>query len=236
MGGVFSSIVRGLRTARIALSALRSISAEFEQVLERARGAPGLPVPEPTAPYWLDDPPFPDLANRRSDALPERADVAVIGSGIAAAATARSILHDGARTGRPLRVVVLEARSLCSGATGRNGGHIKASPRESFVRLRKTFGPERAAELCRFQLRHLDVLTGLCEAEGIDVAECRAVETVDLFIDEENFEKALRELEELKGWVPEFEATVWKGDEMRKVRCEEVCPTCSSRVQHLLTD
>jgi glycine/D-amino acid oxidase-like deaminating enzyme len=217
MGGVLSSITSGLKTAHAALAALRSLSADFDSVLKRAHAAPGLPVPEPTAPYWLDDPPFPELTNIKSDVLPVQADVAIIGSGIAAAATARAILRDDARTGRSRKVVVLEARSLCSGATGRNGGHIKATPQEIFGRLRKTFGPEKAAELCRFQLRHLDVLTELCQAESIDVAECRAVETVDFFVDEASFESALKHLKELQTWVPEFEAKVWRGEEMRKV-------------------
>lgn len=76
----------------------------------------GLPSTNPTASYWLRDP-SPALLGHRSTAdLPETADVVIVGSGITGAFAAR-FLKEG--EGRDKRVVMLEAREACWGATGR---------------------------------------------------------------------------------------------------------------------
>lgn len=79
-----------------------------------------LPVPNPTASYWQTSAPSRLAHHRSTAALPGEVDVVVVGSGITAAFCVRELL--GAVKG--LNVVVLEARGLCSGATGRNGGHL----------------------------------------------------------------------------------------------------------------
>lgn len=128
------------------------------------------------------------------------------------------------------RIVVLEARAICSGATGRNGGHIKASPHEVFAALRRKLGARRAAELVRFQLRHLDTIVDLCrsgsEKRGsnhFEVAECREVETVDLLLDDKTVAEARHEVEMLRKWVPEFEIAVWSAKEAREVSLPSRC-------------
>lgn len=218
MGGVLSSLVGALKTGHTLIKAIRSLSTEFNEMLDRANAPASLPVPNPTTAYWQEQPPFPKLVDIRSETLPDTADVVIIGSGIAGVAIARTILHEDRRKGRSRRVVVCEARTLCSGATGRNGGHIKASPYEVFGRFRKTLGPERAAALARFQLRHLETFVELCKAEGIDVAECREVETVDFFLDDKSYESALEEVNEVNNWVPEFKISRWTAKEAQEVR------------------
>jgi len=82
-------------------------------------GAKGFPVPNPTTPYWLSQPH--ELASfRSSDQVPEDCDVAIIGTGMAGVTTAYHILSGLNQSSRP-KVVLLEARQACSGATGRNG-------------------------------------------------------------------------------------------------------------------
>lgn len=96
-----------------------------------------------------------------------------------------------------VRVLVLEARELCSGATGRNGGHIKASPHELFHRLttsspstKATMDPSRAAQLCAFQISHVQLLKEVVQAEDIEtVSEFREVQTIDLAVDEDTDSK-----------------------------------------------
>lgn len=91
---------------------------------ERAQISVGAPRENPTISYWQDPPSY--LADTRTTAeLPERADIVIIGSGITGAAIAWNLLgpdteaqHD---THAPPNVVMLEARTACSGATGRNG-------------------------------------------------------------------------------------------------------------------
>src|SRR5689334_16741625 len=71
---------------------------------------------EPTQSFWLDGVPGQDVG---ADApLPQRADVVVIGGGITGTSAAYWLgAHD-------IPAVVLEARGLSGGASGRNGGHI----------------------------------------------------------------------------------------------------------------
>lgn len=225
MGTLLSTLSGAFKGLRSVLNIILSLSSDFNAVINRASLPPGLPNPSPSQPYWLDDPPFPDLASIKSAQLPSSADIVVIGSGITGAAITRSVLHelrsrDGKGDSQPLpSVTVLEARDICSGATGRNGGHIKHSPYDSFTRLSKTFSPERAAALVRFQGRHLECLTDVCKAEGIDLAEARAVETVDLFLDSDSFKEAQKGVEECKKWMPEVgpETALWEGAPMREV-------------------
>lgn len=74
-----------------------------------------LPRDNPTQSYWQLEPD--EIADLRStDALPDKADTVIIGSGITGAAVAFNLLSNGARD-----IVMLEARQACSGATGRNG-------------------------------------------------------------------------------------------------------------------
>lgn len=218
MGIILSPITDTFKSLKSALAYISALNADFNAALARAALSPGLPNPNPSQSYWLNDPPFPALVDVQSPQLPETADVVVIGSGIAGAAITRSLLHElRRRDASPLpSIVVLEARDICSGATGRNGGHIKASPYDSFTRLSKTFPKERAAALARFQIRHVDCLVELCQAEGIDAAEAREVETADLFLDRETYDEAVEDVEECRKWLPEVETTLWEGEALRE--------------------
>lgn len=225
-----------LTTLGVAIKILLKANDDLQEILKRASQPPGLPNPKPTASYWLDDPPYPELVVAQSAVLPGAADIVIIGSGITGAAVAWAILQqytsatDGADSdGRhakragyessssPPRVVVLEARSLCSGATGRNGGHIKPSPHETFKDLKDRIGPARAAELVRFQLRHVKVLPKLCAGQGWDVAECRQVRTSDMFVNEKQRDHTFAQVRDLAKWVPECEIDCLGAEEAQKV-------------------
>ena len=83
-----------------------------------------LPCANPTTSYW-QDPPDPQISDYlSSSSVPETADVVVIGSGITGAGIAWNLVggEDGVHTPKSQeKVVMLEARQACSGATGRNG-------------------------------------------------------------------------------------------------------------------
>jgi glycine/D-amino acid oxidase-like deaminating enzyme len=90
-----------------------------------------------TLPYWLDYPyePRPAL-----DAEIE-ADACVIGAGVSGLACARELARRG------LDTVVLEARTVASGASGRNGGFLLAGAAPFHVDARERWGHEPARRL-----------------------------------------------------------------------------------------
>ncbi|KAF5024250.1 hypothetical protein F66182_3682 [Fusarium sp. NRRL 66182] len=209
MGSIISTVQSSTSAISTGLKTILSLHTQFSSLLTRASSDPGLPVPSPTASYWLDDPPFPALCNIQEDQLPEEADVVIIGGGITGAAVAKSLLELSKH-----RVVVCEARQLCSGATGRNGGHIKSAPYDEFAMHRGTLGPEVARRLVRFKRRHLEMMKQV--GEKVPMAEVREVETVDVYVEKADFEKAKKQVEEIKDWMPEEECRVWEAEEARK--------------------
>jgi hypothetical protein len=75
------------------------------------------PVPNATVPYWRTQL-HPIDSHRSSAQLPAECDIIIIGAGLAGVSTAY-FLVDGNPS--PPSIVLLEAREVCSGATGRNG-------------------------------------------------------------------------------------------------------------------
>ena len=84
---------------------------------KRARIPVTRPLPNPSQSYW-QDPPDPTISHlRTTPLLPAAASVVIVGSGISGAAIAWHIQ----RTDPTRSILMLEARTACSGATGRNG-------------------------------------------------------------------------------------------------------------------
>ncbi|KAK2003230.1 FAD dependent oxidoreductase [Colletotrichum falcatum] len=90
-------------------------------------GQADLPSAKSTASYWHREPSGTLLGHRTTKALPPTADVVVIGTGITGAFATKELLEQqGKQAGkRKEKVLVLEAREVCWGATGRNGGHCQ---------------------------------------------------------------------------------------------------------------
>lgn len=96
---------------------------------------------------------------------------------------------------------MLDAREICSGATGRNGGHIKAVPEHTYADNIATLGLERTREVMHFTLANVDALLTLVPTLPPELqrrCEVRKVESLNLFTDESMFE-------EFKGLVDAFE-------------------------------
>ncbi|CUS11023.1 unnamed protein product [Tuber aestivum] len=143
---------------------------------------PGQPVSNPTSSFWLSDPP--PVFTHQSPTIPASADVVIIGSGITGTAAARTLLSSSP----DLRVAMLDAREACSGATGRNGGHIKPNPWEVFPGLAAALGKEKARKVTEFRMGVLDKMIAIADEEGV-TAECqiRKVEAVDVYFDTESW-------------------------------------------------
>ena len=99
---------------KLVITTLGELGGEYSNLQKRVNLSPGLPVNDPTLPYWTV-PPI-DLPAHNNAALPTHVDVLIIGSGITGVSCARTLLKKGPPG---LRVLVLEAREVCSGATGR---------------------------------------------------------------------------------------------------------------------
>ncbi|KAF4456424.1 hypothetical protein F53441_1428 [Fusarium austroafricanum] len=204
------SIISTISAISSGLKTILKLHRQFSALLDRASSEPGFPVPKPTSSYWLDNPPFPALCDIQDDELPPEADIVIIGSGITGAAVAKSLLE---LSGSKLRVVVCEARQICSGATGRNGGHVKSAPYDEFAMFRNKLGAEDARRIVRFKRSHLKMIQQL--GEGFEKAEVREVETVDVFVEKKDFEKAKKQVDEVRKWMPEEECKVWEAEEAR---------------------
>jgi len=76
-----------------------------------------LPRANPTISYWQDPPDTEITDYSSSEQVPETADTLIVGSGITGSLVAWNLLQSQGNG----RVVMLEARQACSGATGRNG-------------------------------------------------------------------------------------------------------------------
>lgn len=99
------------------------------------------PAPLPTDPakatvsYWLVST-RPDSVPGSLDTLPAQSDVAIIGSGITGVSCAYHLLDSLSTEESPIKsITIVEARSFCSGATGRNGGHLTAASALAYTDL-----------------------------------------------------------------------------------------------------
>ena len=91
-----------------------------------------------------------------------RADVAVVGAGIAGLTTALLLAHRG------LRVAVLEADRVGSGASGNNTAKVTALQATAYRTLERAHGPAAAADHARASADGVVELARIAETERID--------------------------------------------------------------------
>ncbi|KAL8873546.1 MAG: hypothetical protein Q9174_001008 [Haloplaca sp. 1 TL-2023] len=158
---------------------------------ERAVLTPKLPRSNPTSSYW-QDPPHP-LGSHRDDVFPASASIVIIGSGITGACVAYNILekHPGAS------VILLEARTACSGATGRNGGHTKAASYRAFLNNVQKHGEKEAARIVRFEHGSIKAVHAFAQQHGIECDSWQG-ETVDVIYDHGQWIRAQKAVAEMR--------------------------------------
>lgn len=88
---------------------------------ERAKIPVTLPRQNPTVSYWQDPPDIEVADYLSAETVPETADVVIIGGGITGTSVAWDLLQAQRSGSSKEKIVLLEARQFCSGATGRNG-------------------------------------------------------------------------------------------------------------------
>jgi gamma-glutamylputrescine oxidase len=140
-----------------------------------------------TVPYWLDYPyePRPPL---RGDI---EVDACVIGGGVSGLSCARELARRGART------VLLEARTVASGASGRNGGFLLAGGAPFHADARELWGREPAARIYARTVEVQQEVYALAESLGVGDA-VRPVGSLRLATSEDEAEDVRRHVEALK--------------------------------------
>src|SRR5215210_2342770 len=96
-----------------------------------------------TVSIWQDTSIWPALPHRR-----EEADVCIIGAGIVGSTLATFLTRAGKS------VIVLEARDVALGASGRNAGHVIAAGRGNYHTAIEQLGHPAARDLRELSLRN----------------------------------------------------------------------------------
>ncbi|KAJ7736538.1 FAD dependent oxidoreductase [Mycena maculata] len=140
---------------------------------ETLRRPPSLPVPNPTRSFWIDTPNGNPLAKEGSDgAFIDDTDICIIGSGITGVSAAYHLSIAVERgdiprpADKPLRVLILEARDFCSGATGRNGGHLTPAVFLDFCGYQSRYGTAQATRSFELENHTASEIIKLIRKEG----------------------------------------------------------------------
>ena len=180
----------------------------------RASIRPGLPPPKPTISYWQEPPSR--LSNHRTTLeLPKTVETLIIGSGITGATLAHRLLSQPC----PPSVLLLEARTACSGATGRNGGHTKCVAYREILDNIDDLGEREAAKIARFGYNCMRNVHAFARENGIECDSWQG-DTVDIIYDQGQWNKAHKAVAELKRVLsdkdPVAQYRFWDAEEAEK--------------------
>lgn len=103
--------------AKLLIGAIYHLNKVLDVVAKRLKQSPGIPVPNPSLPFWT----IPKADISGDGPLPDTVDIVVIGSGI----TGTSFAYNVFQNEQSLSILMLDARDVCSGATGR---YVRAIP------------------------------------------------------------------------------------------------------------
>jgi glycine/D-amino acid oxidase-like deaminating enzyme len=116
---------------------------------------------QPSSSFWLDLEPRPTRPPLQGV---ERAEVAVVGAGVAGAFLSLHLAEAGAR------VLCLEAEQAGFGASGRNAGFLLADGSETFAEVARTRGTEPAIALRTAGLLTRDAVARIAQDEDVGLA------------------------------------------------------------------
>lgn len=170
----------------------------------------GLPSSNPTTAYW-QIPPSDIAEHRTTEELPSSADYVIIGSGVTGAGLALRLLdqisvENPTSTSTKLphsTVLMLEARTTASGASGRNGGHCRAGWWGKFADFQSTFGTHEAVKFERFEEDTVNAVADFVRENKID-CDFKDVETADVLITDEDWEIAMKSWKLRHSYEEEF--------------------------------
>ncbi|KAJ5706151.1 hypothetical protein N7536_001840 [Penicillium majusculum] len=132
-----------------------------------------------------------------SESVPTESDIVIIGAGISGTSVAYHLLQQKKGPNSP-KVTILEARQACSGATGRNGGHLRPDPYSFISQLAAEYGPGLAEEVAEFERSHVDAISSLVKSEEID-CDLIVTEAIDVQLNPKECRKAKSSFDHLPG-------------------------------------
>ncbi|KAF5598366.1 hypothetical protein FPCIR_3189 [Fusarium pseudocircinatum] len=163
--------------------------------------------------YWIKEYPISQEEVYRIAPLPDKVDVVIIGSGI----TGASAVYELAKKAPELRVALVEARGICTGATGRNGGHLCRPEAYDIRRLAEVHGKKEAVRLRQLPPRNRDMLLKVIEELAIaDEVDLRLNGTTAVFGSAEEREEYAKDLDFAHQAGMECEGEIWSSEETLK--------------------
>ena len=102
-------------------------------------------------------------------------------------------------------MLMLEARTTCSGATGRNGGHTKAASYRAFLDNVRDLGEEEAAKITRFEHKNIQAVHAFAREHKIECDSWQG-NTVDIIYDTSQWHRAQKAVSEMKRILGEEDA------------------------------
>ncbi|KAF4966098.1 hypothetical protein FSARC_6184, partial [Fusarium sarcochroum] len=133
----------------------------------------------------------------------EISDVVVIGSGITGTSVTRSILKTTDQTS----VTVLEARTLCLGVTGRNGGNLLSPLGLLYTDLYKMYGKEMALKFLDFTSNTVAAAKEAVEEYAPAESQVRQVTRIYGYKDADMFERAKQSVRDYEDAKPAAKGT-----------------------------
>ncbi|KAJ3994462.1 DAO-domain-containing protein [Lentinula boryana] len=151
-----------------------------------------LPVANATKSFWINTPGANILANEGSSGpLTEDADVCIIGSGMTGVSAAYHLAKalEGSETSSlHVKAVVLEAREFCSGATGRNGGHLTPYSFFNYREYERKYGTAEALKSLQLENRTAMAMVSITREYNLaDVVDLVAGGHLTLISSEEEY-------------------------------------------------
>jgi hypothetical protein len=151
-----------------------------------------LPVSNPTETFWQQDPH--ELHDYRStEHPPQHTEILIIGAGYAGVSTAYHLIKETQKS-----ITLLEARGACSGASGRNGGHLRPDLYGHIPTYCDRAGADAGAEIAKFEIAHVQAIKKVVEEEKID-CEFTLCRSYDVWCNEEAGAKAKEMIETMQG-------------------------------------
>ncbi|EGU75886.1 hypothetical protein FOXB_13589 [Fusarium oxysporum f. sp. conglutinans Fo5176] len=136
-------------------SSFRTVQASEASPRSLNMSSKPFPPPNGMTSFWRSSPG--SLDNHRSTKeLPSQCDILIIGAGYSGASLVTHMLSQP--ESKDKSIVVLKAWQLCSGATGRNGGHIKPDVYNLCSRMDSKHGIDAGAEIAEFELANVEAV------------------------------------------------------------------------------